>query len=168
MRNQALDLGCGMRKHPDDPSTKWYGCDIRKFPGVDFVCDIGKDKLPFVNETLSEIHAIHVLEHLYAEQLFHCMDEIFRIIKPTGKFHIEVPIYGTQAWLINPDHKMHWNKDMIGFFMPPANGKDPHGFMKGYWHVDFLEHDNSETLEFDLYPNKLGIKKYPYKAVDKY
>lgn len=151
-----LDLGCGMRK-----AGGWIGFDIRKFDGVDYVLDIGKDKFPLKDNSIDEAKAIHVFEHLNADSLFHCIDECFRVIKPTGFLHIEVPIFGTRAWNIHPDHKMHWNKDMVGFFQVPAD-VDRHGYLKGFWHIEFLESGHDEALHFNLFPNKMGIVRYPY------
>jgi predicted SAM-dependent methyltransferase len=151
-----VDLGCGMRK-----AGGWIGIDIRKFEGVDYVMDIGKDKLPFEDNSVDEMKAIHVLEHLYSEQLFFFIDEAYRVLKPTGFFHIEVPIFGTLAWRLHPDHKMQWTKDMVGFFQVPAD-IDHHGYLKGFWHIEFLESNNIEALHFNLFPNKKGIERYTW------
>lgn len=161
-----ISLGCGMRK-PEG----YFGIDIRKFEGVDDVIDIGKQSLPFDNDCVDEIEADNLYEHLTSEQLFFSIDECYRVLKPTGFLFIKVPIFGTQAWLIHPDHKMHWNKDMVGFFLVPGNEehKDPHGYLKGFWHVEFCEKTDypdmpEEALWFKLYPNKEG-GKYPYVKV---
>lgn len=160
IKDNWLDVGCGLRK-----AGGWIGLDIRKFDGVDFVLNVGKDDFPFPDNYFSKIQSIHTLEHLYPEELFHCVDECWRVCKPDGFFHVEVPAFGTQAWNIHPDHKLMWNKDMLSFFQPPDSGVDPHGYLRGFWHVEFLEHPNPETLEWNWYPNKPGITRYPYKEV---
>lgn len=161
---KALDIGSGLRPRQSDSETHWYSSDIRNFPNIDYVFNIGTDKFPFTDNELDELRATHVLEHLYPEQLFHCMDECFRILKPDGFFHIEVPLFGTSAWNIHPDHKMHWTRDMVGFFQVPAD-YDRHGYLNGFWHIEFLPIEHPEHLKFRLYPNKIGIKRYPYKEI---
>jgi len=157
-----LNLGCGMKK-----KKGFVGIDIRPFEGVDHVLDVGKDKLPFEDNSIRYILADHLLEHLYPEQLFYCIEECWRVLKPTGVLHVRVPKAGTQAWFLDPDHKIHFTKDTFGFFLPPATGKDPRGYLKGFWHLNFIKQSNPEAIEVKMYPNKVGIKKYEYKSIDK-
>jgi len=166
VKRLGVDLGCGYLKKPDDWQTHWVGTDIRPFKGVDYVFDIGKDKFPFKDNSVDEIRAIHLLEHLYPEQLFHCMDEAFRILKPDGFFHVEVPIYGTEAWLLHPDHKMHWNPSMVGFFQVPSD-VDRHGYLKGFWHIEFLDSGYDQHMHVNFHPNKPGNVRYGFKEVGK-
>ena len=160
---KRVELGAGMRT-PEGS----IGIDIRPFKGIDYVLDIGKDPLPFRSGTIDEIHADNLYEHLTADQLFFSMDECFRVLKPMGFLYIKVPIYGTQAWLIHPDHKMHWNRNMVGFFEVPDNEGhiDPHGYLKGFWHHEFIEDENKpeESLWFKMYPNKPN-GRFPYFKV---
>jgi hypothetical protein len=154
-----LDYGCGKRKE-----NGWFGVDIRKYPGVDHVMNIGKHKLPLEDDSVDEIKCMHVLEHLYPEELFHAMDEAYRVIKPTGSFTIEVPKAGTPAYYINPDHKIQFVQDTFGFFQVPFEGKDPHGYMKGFWHVQINKIENDQVINVTLYPNKEG-GRYPYVKI---
>lgn len=154
-----IDLGCGMKK-PEG----WIGVDNRAFEGVDHVLDIGKDPLPFEDNSVDEIRAIHLFEHLYPEQLFFVMDECFRVMKPLGKLHIEVPKAGTPAYYVHPDHKLQFMPDTFGFFQTPAEGMDRHGYLKGFWHVSVLDSGFEEHIHVDLYPNK-PQGKYPYTEV---
>lgn len=161
MKEMKLDLGCGMRK-----AEGWVGVDIRKFEGVDHVLNIGKDKLPFDDDTFDEVKAIHLLEHLYPEELFFCVDEVWRVTKPTGFFHIEVPKAGTPAYYIHPDHKIQFVENTFGFFQVPSD-EDLHGYLKGYWHVGVLEAPNPEAVHVDMYPNKPN-GRFEYKEVKLY
>ena len=149
-----LDLGCGMRKRENDFESWWYGVDIRNFDGVDFVLDLGSEKLPFENDFVDEIQAIHLFEHFYPEQLFFCINECWRVLKPKGRLHIEVPKAGTLAYFIHPDHKIQFVEDTFGFWQVPAFGKDPHGYIDKYWHVEILPTDHLEHIKVDMYPNK--------------
>ena len=160
-----VDLGCGMRKKQGA-----IGIDSRPYVGVDHVLDIGKDRLPFEDNSVLEIYSIHVFEHLYPEELFFCMAECFRIIHPDGRLHIEVPKAGTPAYYIHPDHKIQYVEDSFGFFQVPAEGVDPHGYLTGFWHVDvdmsptrFMQH-----IHVNMYPNKPNSSHFPYKEITRY
>jgi len=146
-----LDLGCGQRK-----KEGWIGIDSKEYPGVDYVLNIGKDKMPFENDSIDEIRSIHVFEHLYSEELFFCMEECFRIIKPTGTLYIEVPKANTPAFYAHPDHKIAFMPITFGFWQVPAYGKDVHGYLKGFWNVRAEE--KPESVEVFMYPNKPGGK----------
>lgn len=164
----CIDLGCGMRKPADNETQKWFGVDIRPFKGVDYVVNIGKEKLPFDDDSVDFIQAIHLFEHMYPEELFFCIDECFRVMKPTGKLHIEVPRAGTQAYFVHPDHKIQFTNDTWGFFMVPDNDGtiDPHGYLNGFWRLEFIPNGNPENIGLDMYPNKPG-GKFEYKKVTK-
>ncbi len=151
-----VDLGCGMKKPGSNAAEKWIGVDIRQFDGVDYVLDVGKDRLPFEDDSVNIIRASHLLEHLYSEQLFFCVDECWRVLKPAGEFQISVPKWGTKAWLVHPDHKMHFVEDTFGFFQVPSGGMDPHGYLKGFWHVSVQKSSNPEAIDVVMYPNKPG------------
>lgn len=74
-----LDIGCGKNKIND--GRKWTGVDIIKFPGVDKVFNAGKQKWPFGDGTVDQIHASHFLEHLTPQERMHFFNEAFRVLK---------------------------------------------------------------------------------------
>lgn len=150
-------LGCGMRK-PEG----FIGIDIRLYKGVDYVLDIGKDRFPFEDNSVDYIEALQVFEHLDSSSMIHCMNECYRILKPLGKLYVESPVFGSDSWLMHPDHKMHWSIPLLAFFHTPAEGIDPHGYLKGFWDMEWK--DVYPQLFVTFYPNKLG-GKYPYKEV---
>ena len=160
-----VDLGCGKAK-PEG----YFGIDLRKMVGVDHVMDLGKDKLPFEDDSVDLLRALHILEHFYPEQLFYCMEECWRVLKPKGKIHIQVPKAGTHAYYLNPDHKIQFVEDTFGFFQVPGNPEriDPYGYLKGFWHVCILESPHDQHIILDMYPNKPnGRFDYVEVVVDK-
>lgn len=154
-----VDLGCGMRKREG-----FAGIDIRDYPGVDYVLNIGKNRLPFASDSVSEIVSDNTFEHLYPEELFFAMEECFRVLKPSGFMTVAVPKAGTTAYFINPDHKIQFTQDTFGFFQVPAGGKDPNGYLKGFWHIEPITQPNPEAIWVNMHPNKPG-GKYPYVEV---
>ena len=160
----CIDLGCGMKKMISNTAEKWVGFDIRKFDGVDYVLNVGKDIFPAKTNSVKSIRAIHLFEHLYSDELFHWIEECWRVLKPTGTLFIEVPKAGTKAYYIHPDHKIQFVEDSFGFFQVPSEGKDPHGYLHGFWHVSVKESGNPETIKVEMYPNKPD-GRFPYKEI---
>jgi hypothetical protein len=54
-----LDLGCGTMK-----KEGFVGVDSRAFPGVDVVCNLGRDVWPWPDSSVDEVSCQQMLEHL--------------------------------------------------------------------------------------------------------
>jgi len=87
-----LNLGCGL-----DVREQWVNIDRRAAPGINLIMDIAKEPLPFANDSVDEVLASHVLEHIakWEEVLL----EIHRVLRPGGLLTVKVP-YGINpgAW----------------------------------------------------------------------
>ncbi len=81
-----LDLGAG--KNGKEGFIK---VDVRRFDGIDVVCDLGKEKWPWGDETVSEIHCSHMVEHLNAGERVHFVNEAHRVLRKGAKAVIIVP-----------------------------------------------------------------------------
>lgn len=80
----VLELGCGAKK------TKGrIGVDCVDLPGVDIVTDLeaGLSFLP--DNSVDEIHAEHLFEHL--QNLEGMIREVVRVLKPGGTCRVRVP-----------------------------------------------------------------------------
>lgn len=64
-------------------------CDIRKLPGIDYVCRA--DKLPFKNNTIDEIHSRHLIEHFTLKEAIKVLEEWNRVLRVRGKIYIICP-----------------------------------------------------------------------------
>jgi len=71
-----IDIGAGKNK-----KEGFIGVDIIPFEGVDIVMNAGKDKWPFKDGTVDEIHASHFVEHLEPEERIHFANEVYRVLK---------------------------------------------------------------------------------------
>lgn len=80
-----IDLGCGPHKREG-----FVGIDSMKFDGVDIVADLTK-KWPLKDNSVSEIHASHFVEHLTADQRVHFCNEAWRVMKTGSKATIICP-----------------------------------------------------------------------------
>ena len=68
----------------------WSILNIQKNEGVDFVGDIS-DLSQFEDETIEEIYASHVVEHIPQKKIIDTLKGIHRVLKNGGKFYVSVP-----------------------------------------------------------------------------
>jgi len=96
-----LNLGCG-KSHPQG-----Y-VNIDKSPAVnpDVEVDLEKGHLPYEDNAVDEIIAIHFLEHVH--NIIPLMNECYRVLKPSGKMLIVVP-QNEGTWC-DPTHVRAFNK----------------------------------------------------------
>lgn len=82
-----LNLGCGRAVRP--AHNGWVNVDYESGPGVDIRLDLNSPRYPFKSNSVDEILASHVLEHL--ENPFKILAEWHRILKPGGRLELIVP-----------------------------------------------------------------------------
>ena len=68
----------------------WKNLNVQKKPNVDIVGNIN-DLSQFEDESIDEIYASHVIEHVDQKTIKNTFKGIFRILKKDGKFYISVP-----------------------------------------------------------------------------
>lgn len=95
-----IDIGCGPNK-----KEGFLGVDQYSFPGVDHVVNVAKDRLPFDDGAVEEVHASHFVEHLNAVERCHLMNELFRVMKPGAKMSMIVPHWGSNRAYGDPTHQ---------------------------------------------------------------
>ena len=95
-----LDLGCGPNKKPDH-----VGVDVREFPGVDVVGNLGNDPWPWPDESVDEAHCSHVLEHLTWPERIFFFNELNRVMKKGAKAAIIIPHWCSSRYYGDPTHK---------------------------------------------------------------
>ena len=78
-----LNLGCGNKK-----VEGFIGIDIKD---ADVVADIRK--LPYDDNSVDEIMAIHVCEHAFQHEIVAMIREWLRVLKPDGKMALELPCF---------------------------------------------------------------------------
>jgi hypothetical protein len=100
-----LDLGSGPNKKAPD----WTGVDRIAFSGVDIVCDLGSEKWPWEDNSVSEAHSSHFIEHLtnLGEKFerVHFFNELFRVMKPMGQCFLAFPHWSSHRFYGDPTHK---------------------------------------------------------------
>ena len=115
--SKHLDLGCG-----DNPRNP-YGCD--ELFGIDQsdlfsgagvrACQLGLEPFPYPSDYFDSVSAYDLLEHIprqaidYANNRIHfpfieVMQEVWRVLKPEGKFFALTPAYPAKQAFQDPTH----------------------------------------------------------------
>jgi predicted SAM-dependent methyltransferase len=81
---------------------------------VDIVLDVEKEKLPFDDNSIEDIIADNVFEHL-GEGFIFALNECHRVLKAGSKLHGVVPLAGTRIDFMDITHKRHFNLDSFGY-----------------------------------------------------
>ena len=127
----------------------WKVLNIQKNDGVDFVGDLS-DLSQFSNDSLEEIYASHVVEHLTKKKIKKTLSGVYRILKKNGKFYISVPdmdvlCHFFTSPLATKKIKFHIIEMIFG------GQKDEHDFHYFGWNYeilkDFLEEANFSKVE---------------------
>ncbi len=71
------------------PIKECINADLRKYPGVDIVCDARQ--LPFKKESFDKAFFIHAIEHLDKDEAINTLKDIQNTLKPNGELTIEGP-----------------------------------------------------------------------------
>jgi predicted SAM-dependent methyltransferase len=70
----------------------------------DYIVNLEKDKLPFENDSVDEMVAHHVLEHI-GEGYIPLMQEIYRVCKHGAIIDVRVPHHFHEIFINDPTHK---------------------------------------------------------------
>ena len=104
-----LNLGCGV-----DIRKGYINLDKIQISGVDVVWDINKFPYPFKKDSIDEIYASHVLEHV--NELERVMEELKRICKNKAKVKIRVPHFSCGVSYRDPTHKRLFSYFTFDYF----------------------------------------------------
>lgn len=114
-----LDVGCGFNKQPG-----FVGMDRRPVPGIEVVHEIHDLPWPFEDNSCKAVLMSHVLEHLDARINVEIFDEVWRILKPEGKFIVAVPYAGSVGGYQDPTHtRPGFNEHTFEYFCPIVDGQ---------------------------------------------
>jgi len=76
---------------PDSPKLEGFThVDIRQIDGVEIVCDVSK-KIPLEDNSVEEIRASHIIEHIHPDEIDSAITEWVRILKPGGLLRVYCP-----------------------------------------------------------------------------
>lgn len=144
LADQSLDnadIGCGERKQI--PGS--CGIDRQAYPGVDVVTDL-EGPLPIDDDAFDHVFAIHVLEHI--RDLVGLMNELHRILRPTGVLHVLTPYWHHVNAIADPTHVRYMDVQCFKYFCQARPGMQ-------CWET-LMVTASADTVFADLQPLKDG------------
>ncbi len=133
-----LNLGCG-----DFIMNGFVNIDVYDGEGVDLVCNVLK--LPYKDNSIDEIYAGHVIEHLTMEEAGKGLKEWLRVLKPGCHIGIVVPEKN-----LTPKHMV------IGIKVP----NEPYREHNSYWDNEMLKKEAKKVGFKDI--ETMNISTYPH------
>lgn len=130
-----LDLGAGKVKRPGFKSI-----DLNGEP--DYKLDLEEAKLPFKDNEVDEILALHTLEHI--KNLLPLMNELHRVLKPLGKIKIVVPKFPHRDSVRDPTHVRYFVPETFSYFNP--SDYDNYNYNIKPWNMEYLSESDSEIV----------------------
>lgn len=133
-----LNLGAG-----NIHKKGYYNVDI--IEPADVICRIGKEALPFEDNSVDLVEADNLMEHLDNDEFLFAMNDMWRVLHNEGDFWMKVP--DSLRWwngaAADPTHKRFFvDKSFYYFTDTPTY----HNYGKSYgfkmWKQEFLETDN--------------------------
>jgi GT2 family glycosyltransferase len=117
---RKLNLGCGHEILPG-----WINLDAAALPGVDVVHDIEKTPWPFERDSVDQISAHQILEHV---EYIPVLREAHKILRRGGIFEIIVPHFTSRNNWIDPTHKKTFSIRTFEFFIERSRFKREYYF----------------------------------------
>ncbi len=93
-----LNLGCNA-----DVRTGWVNVDIADYGGNEII-DLNSYPWPFEENSVVEVSASHVLEHL--DNFNAVVTELWRICEPDALIDVAVPFFLSTKFYSEPDHRI--------------------------------------------------------------
>ncbi len=105
--------------------------DNRKEVNPDIVYDLTAG-IPYEDNSVDEIVVIDFIEHLERMEVLNLMNEVYRVLKPQGKFYHRTPSdEGRGAWQ-DPTHKSAWNINTWKFYFTHPAYRDLYGTIANF------------------------------------
>jgi hypothetical protein len=166
-----LNLGCGQKRQPGF-------VNVDKFGDPDLMWDLETFPWPWQDNSASEIHLIHVLEHLGASSdvFIGIMKELYRVCEPGAKIRIVVPHPRHDFFIGDPTHVRPVTPEMLSLFSRRENTRwtemgAANTPLALYHNVDFqitdVEYILDEPYLSDFRSGKLSQEEFQ-KLVRKY
>ena len=116
-----INIGGGLKRFE---GYKNLDMDILCEP--DYLVNLTQDKLPFEDNSVSDVMAHHILEHIGGDGFFHLIKELYRVCEDGAIIDIEVPHHRHDEMFGDPTHCRFFTVDTFRLFSKKYN----------QWHID--------------------------------
>jgi len=106
-----INLGSGYRKKPG-----FVNLDNRPETSPDMLCDL-TEGLPFKDNSVDEVWAQDILEHIPIGKTVFLIEEVYRVLKPEGRFISLTPSTDGRGAFQDPTHVSFWNLNSWLYYM---------------------------------------------------
>ena len=113
-----LNIGSGSKRIPE-----YLNIDVDPGSNPDYCLNIERDQLPFEDDSIDEVLAHHILEHL-GDGFFHCLQELYRVCKHGALIDVRVPHPRHDTFLIDPTHRRPIYPHTLDMFSKTKNKRD--------------------------------------------
>lgn len=131
-----LNIGSGFLRYPG-----YLNIDIDPDCNPDYIVDLERDTLPFPDNSVTDVHIRHILEHL-GNGFFWFLQELYRVCCDGAVIKIAVPHHRHDYFLNDPTHKRPITVDGLNLFSKKFNNyckeiNDGCSKLGLYYNVDF-------------------------------
>lgn len=140
-RQVKINLGAGNDIRPD-----YINHDLLPLSGISVVHQLNKFPWPWEDNSIDEILAYDVLEHL--DNFIASLEEIYRILKPGGICRLSVPYWNSWCAYSDPTHKRGFHETAFYFFDP----RSPYCLERPYYSFARFEIVSEEFILSPLGP----------------
>jgi len=149
-----LNIGGGYKRYDG-----FLNCDMDPLTKPDFLMELGKDKFPIEDSSVTEVNAFHILEHI-GEGFFFLMQELYRVCSDGAFINIAVPHHRHEIFFGDASHVRPITVEMMRQFSKKYNEYHIHQFNSSSGFglrcgVDF------EIIEFSFKPDAVWEKRFP-------
>lgn len=141
-----INIGGGHKRYEG-----FLNVDIDPNSNPDYIANLETDILPFADNSIDEVRAHHILEHL-GEGFFHLIKELYRVCKDGAIIDIVVPHHRHDIFLADPTHRRPILIEGLRLFSKKYNYDhiEKCGSSSGlgiYYNVDFEIIETGYTLD---------------------
>ncbi len=162
MKTKNLDLGCGANPRNPYNYDELYGVDIvERHESIiqDFhykSTNVILENIPFEDNFFDSVSAFDFIEHVprlifsngnIVFPFIELMNEIYRVLKPGGKFYAITPVYPKESVFVDPTHVNFVTRNSFKYFTKPHCWASMYGF------IGEFENIRNQVVNFDLEVN---------------
>jgi SAM-dependent methyltransferase len=148
MAGLKLHLGCGKSVLPG-----YIGVDLSPQLGVSVVCDLSKKPWPFEDSSVEQCVMFNLLEHL--SDTIKVMEELWRVSRPGGIVHIQVPYYNSAGAFQDPTHVKFFTERTFDYFTEDGATE--------LSHYNYYSRARFEIVKIDFHQRRL-LKQLPRRV----